>query len=267
MHRRAFLAGSGLLATAVAGCIGDLETAAETVSLEALTADATLRVTNRNGDVTVRTDARADGELSVTKRTRRGVDLSRVSVSVDAADGLVTVTPDIPDDVDPGHVSLDLAFAAPEGAGIDHVETRNGRVLVEGGTGDATAASRNGGVTVRDLEGYVTLATSNGDVETSDCAGVDGLATSNGSITAEILAIRRDVVVETSNGAIEADLSPDLDADLVATVSNGSIETTDLDLTDATVTDSRVEGTLGAGGTRLALHTTNGSIDVAPRET
>ncbi|MEF8777186.1 MAG: hypothetical protein V5A43_11900 [Haloarculaceae archaeon] len=43
-----------------------------------------LHVSNRNGDVTVVGADRTDGDHELTKRTRHGIDLDRVSVAVTA---------------------------------------------------------------------------------------------------------------------------------------------------------------------------------------
>ena len=84
--------------------------------------------------------------------------------------------------------------------------------------------------------------------------------TANGDVTAEVRSVRGPVTVAAGNGDVELGIAPALDADLVASVANGAIETTGLDVAVERDTDRRFEGTLGDGGERIEVATGNGSV-------
>ncbi len=260
MRRRPFLASAGLLVGALAGCVGDLDTATETHTLTGLTSERRLAVLNRNGDVTVEPSEQPEPTISLTKRTRRGVDLSRVSINRQVTDGRLEITPSLPTSVAPGDVSIDMVFAVPRNSQLAAVETDNGAVTVTGGRGDVTARSTNGSVTVQNVDGYVSAATSNGDVRVRNTTGIDEVRSINGSVNGDVAAIRQDVVIETTNGDIAIALAPTLNARLEASTVTGSVTVRDVPLGDTTNGEKHASGTLGAGDGTVTVQTTNGSI-------
>lgn len=262
MDRRGFLASAGVAAGLLAGCVGDLETATADVTLSAFSDETALAVRNQNGDVTVSTAERSSATVRLTKRTRRGVDLDRVSITREVTDGTLAVAPDLPEGVQAGDVSIDMAFELPLDARLAVVQTSNGDVTVDGGRGDATVRTTNGTATARNLDGFVTVLTSNGDARARDVRGVDRLGSINGSVRADVPAIRGDVTAETTNGDVRLALAPALDARVEASTVNGSVSVTGLSLADAVIRDRRVTGRLGDGGRTLDARTTNGSVVV-----
>lgn len=265
MRRRSYLgtavAGLGLVASA--GCIGDLEVASESRTIDALTAGTTLEIENRNGDVVVDGEDRGDGHLQVTKRTRRGVDLDRVSVTVAAEDGQVRLAPSIPSDVREGWVSLDVHLTVPGGVAVDRVRTENGTVDVSETAGDPTLRSSNGDVRARDVAGVVHARTTNGDVTVRDTDGVGDVESVNGDLTVEIAAIDGPTLFETVNGDIDVTIAPGVDCSLSASVTNGEIEITGLGFGDGTTNRGSVSGRIGEGGPSLEITTQNGRIEVS----
>ncbi|VTT86222.1 hypothetical protein DM2_2260 [Halorubrum sp. DM2] len=135
-------------------------------------------------------------------------------------------------------------------------------MTIENTAGDLTGVSQNGGVDLQGINGYVTARTANGSIDIADCAGVDGAESSNGSVDVEIPRIRDETTIRTGNGSIDAELGSELDADLTASTSIGSIDVEDLSLADSSVSNRRVTGRLGDGGTSLKIRTSNGSIDL-----
>ena len=85
-------------------------------------------------------------------------------------------------------------------------------------------------MTARDVDGFVSLASASGAVSARGVAGLDGTETTNGDITVESPAIDGDVSVSSMNGDVIAAMAPDLDATVVASASNGNLNTDELPL-------------------------------------
>lgn len=262
--RRRVLAAAGASVVGVlAGCNAPgLETRREesfTVSPEGAT---NARVMNRNGGVTVRSGTGDAVRVEVTKRGF-GVDesvLDRISVNRSVEGDALTLEVVYPSDV--SRVSTDLRVELPSSLSLALGETANGGVDAQGVDGDATLRAGNGGVRAAEMPGFLTLEAGNGAIEASDVGGIDGVSAGNGGIDVEIPAIRGDTEVRASNGGIEAAISPAIDAQFEARVTNGGVDVSGLELTDATISPSRVAGTMGDGGPSLTLRAGNGGIDV-----
>ena len=262
MRRRDYLATAlaGIALPALAGCIDDLEIDSETLTVDGLVAESGLRIANRNGDVTVDGADREDGSLQLTKRTRRGVDLDRVSVAVSTTDGVVELEPDLPAGVAPGAVTLDLHLTVPQSVRVGRVETRNGTVQVQGTAGNPRLLSVNGDVEGRSVDGIVAARTTNGDVTVRDCPGIGDLRNTNGDVRADVRAVPDDVQIRTVNGEIGLAIDPTVDCELDVRVTNGDVDASGLDLRALSVGDGFLEGTLGDGGPVLAVETVNGDV-------
>jgi hypothetical protein len=254
--RRQLLAATGAgIVGLLAGCSAPgLETRTEE-SFEVTPEGATsARILNRNGGVTVRTGSGDAVSVAVTKRGF-GVDegvLDRISVNRSVSDGVLTLEVVYPSDV--SRVSTDLRVELPDSMSLTLAEVANGGVDVRGVDGDATLRAGNGGVVAEDMPGFLTLQAGNG--------GIEALTAGNGSISVDIPAIRGDTEVSASNGGIDAAISPDVDAAFEARVTNGAVDVSGLELTEASISPSRVAGTLGEGGPSLTLRAGNGGIDV-----
>lgn len=122
----------------------------------------------------------------------------------------------------------------------------------------------NGQIQIVNCNGTVAAETSNGAIRLTGTRTVERLATSNGAIDAEIRALDTDARVTTSNGAIRLALAPTVNAQVEARTSNGQVSATGLPLTDMQSGPTELSGTLGAGGPRLVVETSNGAINLAP---
>lgn len=264
MRRRRYLSSAvaGIALPTLAGCIGELETTSESLTIDAIEPGLALRVSNRNGDVSVEGADRDDGDLQLTKRTRRGVDLDRVSVAVTARNDRVELEPEIPADIDPGHVTLHFHLTVPETIPNAAIATHNGTVQARNLAGNLALSSVNGDVQARDVDGTVSARTTNGDVTVRDCAGIGDLRNTNGDIRADVRDVPGDVVVETTNGDVGLAIDPTVDCELDVRVTNGDIDARGLDLQTNTVGGGALSGTLGDGGPVLTVETTNGSVEL-----
>ncbi|MDS0298335.1 DUF4097 domain-containing protein [Halogeometricum sp. S1BR25-6] len=264
LSRRRLLAATGAGAVgAFAGCTAPgLSTRVEE-SFEVTPSDATaVRVLNRNGGVTVRPGESDAVRVEVVKRGLN-VDegaLDRVTVNRSVTDGVLTLEVVYPPEVT--RITTDLTVELPSSLSLALAETGNGGVDAEGVAGDATLRASNGAVSAEGMPGFLTLRAGNGGIRAADVGGIDGVTAGNGGVDVEIPAIRGDTSVSASNGGIDAAVAPDLDAAFEARVTNGGVDVSGLELTNATVSPTRVAGTLGDGGPSLTLRAGNGGVDV-----
>ena len=122
----------------------------------------------------------------------------------------------------------------------------------------------NGQIRVTDFNGTVAAATSNGAIRLAGTRTFERLSTSNGAIDAELRALDTDARATTSNGAIRLALSPTINAQVEARTSNGQVTASGLPLTATASGPTELRGTLGDGGPRLTVETSNGAITLGP---
>jgi DUF4097 and DUF4098 domain-containing protein YvlB len=178
-----------------------------------------------------------------------------------------------------------LTLESLEGSG--RATTSNGAVKVWDVAGDWTLRTSNGAVELDKLSGSVTARTSNGRIRLSGVHGRADVETSNGSIDADIpepqsgapfvfrssngsvtVKLHRwannPLRVSTSNASITLALPEGVNADVRATTSNGRV-TSDFEVSAREFGKNRLEGRLGAGGERIELTSSNGSIRLVRR--
>jgi DUF4097 and DUF4098 domain-containing protein YvlB len=150
------------------------------------------------------------------------------------------------------------------------LETSNGEIRVRGTQGSVEAATVNGDVEVLGVNGTLELQTTNGEIRLGGIRGGAVAQTTNGAVSADFASVaNRDVVdLGTTNGNLEVSLPSDVHATLEANTTNGRVTISGFQLkTRGTLTSKSILGTIGGGGARVALRTTNGNIDVAPTGT
>lgn len=125
------------------------------------------------------------------------------------------------------------------------------------------ARTSNGAITVTDCNGTVVAGTSNGAIQLRGTRAIEELETSNGAIDAEVRALDTDARATTSNGAIRLRLAPSLNAVIEARTSNAQVTVSGLALNTTSSGQGEVRGTIGAGGPRLVVETSNGAITLA----
>ncbi|MDD5541768.1 MAG: DUF4097 family beta strand repeat-containing protein [Acidobacteriia bacterium] len=128
---------------------------------------------------------------------------------------------------------------------------------------DLELHSTNGGLNTSDVEGTIRLGTTNGTIKADNIGGTLNGTTTNGRIIATFNKVSGDLVhLSTTNGSIQLSLPEDAGAVVEAHTTNGSIKTDFPITTRGTVGRHSLEGTIGKGGTRIQLRTTNGSISI-----
>lgn len=224
-----------------------------------------LWVDNRNGTVTVEGYAGDSVEVDIEIRGPSKKAVNAVSVTATQSGGELRLKTEYADASAADEVSVSLTIRCPMSVPVQRIQTTNGAVEVTGVSGDPTLTSENGSITARKVDGTVSLSTSNGKITAREIGAIGGAKTSNGSISIDVPAIKKDVVIRTNNGHIEATLVPTLDAAISATTTSGSVDIHDLDLSSAQTTQTSVSGVLGKGTHDLSFTVTNGSIDIRTR--
>ena len=264
-NRRHVLFACGAAATGLAGCafpgVLESEQTSEEVSIPA---ETPIRVTNRNGDVTIEDGGGATATLEIRKSTRYGADLfDQVTVQTGVEDEQFHV--ETVDDTLPGQsVSVDLTLYLPADVPVDSVRTDNGDVQVVDVPGDATLRTTNGDVRADGVDGFLTLRSGNGDLTARSITGLDGARTINGDIDVAIPSIRGDTRIGTTNGDVRVAVPEDLDAVVELRTTNGDVGVSGLDFERSVDRSRRIRGTLGSGGDELTAVSTNGDVRVRP---
>jgi DUF4097 and DUF4098 domain-containing protein YvlB len=108
----------------------------------------------------------------------------------------------------------------------------------------------------------MTFHTSNGSVRAENIRGGVDATTSNGSVDLDLEAPPSgDVTASTSNGAITVHLPASTNATIAAHTSGHDRIYSDFDVTmRGQLAQSRLEGSIGGGGPRIDLSTSNGNI-------
>lgn len=169
--------------------------------------------------------------------------------------------------------------------GHAHLSTSNGSVHLGRINGNVDAHSSNGTIEVQDVKGDVNFTTSNGSVHADNVEGAFEAETSNGGIRAHLRntpgghAIRlntsngaidlevdalhqNDVIASTSNGPITVRMPANVGASVHASTNSGGSVRSDFDVLihSGEISKHRIEGTIGGGGPKIDLTTSNGSI-------
>lgn len=217
----------------------------------------TIRVENLNGSIDVEASDNGTTTVRAVKRWRRG-DPARVRILVEPGKNGATVCALWDDerscDDHPSHhgdnhddhndVSVQFTVRVAKGVKVD-LNTVNGSVDVSGATAAVDAETVNGRVEVATLGGPVSARTVNGSVR----ATIEHLVKSDEPLE-----------LETVNGSVQLEAPADLSADVDAETTNGGIQS-DFPLTISSgMIGKHIHGTVGQGGRRVELHTTNGSV-------
>lgn len=168
--------------------------------------------------------------------------------------------------------------------GNSRLTTSNGSVHLAKVRGNVDGHTSNGGVELVDVLGNVSFQTSNGSIHAANVEGAFEASTSNGGIHVHLRDTQggHAIKLSSSNGAIDLQLDSPRQNDVIASTSNGSITVrlpgsvnasvnastnsggsvrSDFDiLMHGEISKHRIEGTIGGGGPRIDLSTSNGNI-------
>lgn len=129
---------------------------------------------------------------------------------------------------------------------------------------DVNAGSTNGRVEAIDCNGRIRLETTNGKITADNISGSVRCNTTNGSIKVSLVEVndREEMNFSSTNGSISLYLPRDIDADIKARTTNGSINC-NLNITEQYGHSKKhLDAVINNGGTYIYLKTTNGSIHI-----
>jgi hypothetical protein len=138
-----------------------------------------------------------------------------------------------------GHISVKQI------SGNAKVETSGGHIEADGVEGNLSAETSGGHIEIRDAKGRVDADTSGGHVEVGFAKG-----NAHGG------------KIESSGGGISVVVDPNVDLNIDASTSGGSVRTDVPVKIIGKVNGSSIKGTLGKGGEALYVHTSGGSVSI-----
>lgn len=251
-----------ILVMALSGCIGQAVATEEFRETYDVDAGTVLQVDNINGDITVTKWDENQVEVYALKRALVDEsDLDKVSIEVSTGNVMVVKTKyAVP--TDEIEVSVAYTIKVPANVNVELLGNTNGRISLEGTTGDAMLTNTNGDVSVKNVDGSVFVTNTNGKIDIEDVTGVRGVMATNGDVTVELPALSSDVMILTTNGKVKVYVPEDLDADVKMKTTNGKVTIHDIQLTIMEQSATEVKGTMGDGGFNLVITNTNGDIDL-----
>ncbi len=220
-----------------------------------------LEIYNPNGPVSVVGTDQEELEITALKETYQSQSaLDTVDIFIDLSDILVieTLYPN-----DTKKVTVSYEIKVPEDVMVSVIECSNGDIDVNQVRGDPLLTTSNGNINVSEVRGTISARSSNGDLTITNVDGLDYLRTSNGNIEADLLAVKENLEIMTSNGSINLYINPELALELEASTSNGEINITNLSLETTLHEQTALLGSMNGGGPLLNIATSNGSIALA----
>lgn len=122
----------------------------------------------------------------------------------------------------------------------------------------------NGGISISGFRGTATFETTNGGVKLGDVAGDIRGKTTNGGVNVDLNGDHWDgagLDVETRNGGVHLSVPANYSATLEAGTVNGRVSI-DFPITVQGTLSRRLTTTLGSGGAKLRVVTTNGGVSI-----
>ncbi len=212
-----------------------------------LSANGRVSLSNINGNVEISGWNRNEVQIDAVKTARDQQRLDEARIEVETSSNSVEIRTRYPQDhTNNNAASVRYTLHVPQNARIDRVDLVNGSLAVQKITGEIDANLVNGKLRASDLAGEANLATVNGVIEANYTS----------------LSNVRDIKLKSVNGSIDLTLPQSPNAQVSASVVNGSI-TTDFPLTvKGHLVGKSISGTLGSGGLQIELSNVNGGIHI-----
>jgi len=226
-----------------------------------LSANGRLRLDDVNGRVEIIGSDRGVVVVKALKhgKTQEGVEATKINVAA-SPDEIAIHTEQPPGETGFSAIwswlknggnndaTVDYAIQVPRHTHLANISSVNGRVEIDGISGDIAASCVNGEMQVRDAAGSLKLSAV------------------NGRIAAELVSLNRGQSVSLNgvNGRIEVILPADADADVSVNTVNGHItsEFPSLIVKKDFPIGQHLKSTLGKGGANVKAYTVNGSISI-----
>jgi DUF4097 and DUF4098 domain-containing protein YvlB len=120
----------------------------------------------------------------------------------------------------------------------------------------------NGGIGIADVEGEIEAEAVNGGLKLSQLAGDVDVHTTNGGVSVELHGNKwkgQGLEASTTNGGVKVWIPENYNADLETGTVNGSVDF-DFPVTVQGRISKRIKATIGDGGPRIRIVTTNGGV-------
>ena len=214
-----------------------------------LSASGRVSLDNVNGNVEITGWDRNEVQIDAVKKARDQQRLDEARIEVNASGDSVEIKTRYPEShTNNNPASVHYELHVPQNARLDHINLVNGSLTVQKVSGEVTANLVNGKLRVDDLAGRADLSSVNGGIE-ANYASLNNV---------------RDIKLNSVNGSIELGLPASPNAQVKASTISGDIRS-DFPLeVHSGFVGKNVTGTLGGGGTSIALSNVNGSIHIGP---
>lgn len=233
----------------------DLRSSDGNINLSDLTGEQELKTSDGNitsggvkGNITART---SDGNIDISNiqgsvelvTSDGNVDVKRVVGSVNGrtSDGNA-VAEDIEGDVDLG--------------------TSDGNAQANNVRGDLQLTTSDGDIRATDSRGNTKLKTSDGNISFNDMGGSLSAVTSDGDISGNMISLKDNLYVKTTDGNIEVTVPDNLGFDLAL---RGEKIHTKLNKFDGESKDRSVNGKINGGGIPIELTSSDGHVSLSYR--
>jgi hypothetical protein len=127
---------------------------------------------------------------------------------------------------------------------------------------DLDLETLNGGISIEDVEGEIRAEATNGGLKLSQLAGDVDVHTTNGGVSVELHGKQwtgRGLEASTTNGGVKLWIPEEYNAELETGTVNGSVEF-DFPVMVKGKISKRIRATLGDGGPKIRVTTTNGGV-------
>ena len=216
-------------------------------------AQGRIQVENLNGAVHISAWDRDEVKVDAVKSAWTKERLDEAKIEVNAEPNEISVRTEFPshdhtfvgnDHNNPANV--EYTITVPRQARLDEIKLVNGRLDVQGVTGEVHASCVNGRIEAHNLQGRVKLNTVNGELD----AIVDQLPAS-------------ELQLSSINGRVRVTLPSDVNAELKASTVSGNIsDDFGLPVTRHQFVGHSLHGQLGGGGMLVKLSNVNGAIEI-----
>ena len=224
-----------------------------------LSARGRVSLDNVNGQIKIAGWDRDEVVIKALKHGKTQESVEAVKINVDSSPDEVVIHTEQPSsttgfpsswfgftDSKRNDASVDYLLQVPQHARLDKIASVNGQIVIDGVPGDTEATTVNGRVEIQGTAGNLKVSTVNGRIEA-------GLVTLGGN---------QSVSLDSVNGAIDASLPANANADVSADTLNGgmSSEFPELVVKKQFPVSKHLKGTLGNGSASVKANTVNGSI-------
>jgi len=146
------------------------------------------------------------------------------------------------------------------------VETSGGDIHATEMKGNFKGTTSGGDIIVTSVTGNISVETSGGDIRIKDVGGMVSAQTSGGDITIALSGANKGIKAETSGGDIDVLATKNIQANLDASTSGGSVVCSLPIALAGEIDESRVQGTLNGGGELIHVQTSGGDIRIKAAE-